>query len=127
MKKVKKLSSSISLSTEVKKKKKMTYSQTLSESEPLLLMDSQTLTMSPQGQITIPKSWREMLGLKPGDKILALVKESELGRTLKLWKKPKNWVEKMAGISTGTWGKNQAEIDKNIRKMRAEWDKEWEK
>lgn len=89
----------------------------------MLLMDSQTLTMSPQGQITIPKAWRELLGFKPGEKVLAMMDMSRLGKTLKLWVKPKSWVEKVSGSALGAWGKNKKEIDENIQKIREEWDR----
>lgn len=104
------------------KKSEPTYQ--LVDPDAVLLKDSATLTMSSQGQITIPKAWREYLGLEPGKKIWATTEEQNDQKTLTLSQKvsPDNWVEEMAGISTGKWGGSQEEIDANLRKMREEWD-----
>lgn len=103
-----------------RKKNDATYQ--LVEPDALLLKESATLTMSSQGQITIPKAWREYLGLGPGDTLIASTMEENKTKTLTLQPQPKNWVEEMAGISTGKWGGSQEEIDANLRKMREEWD-----
>ena len=40
--------------------------------------DSTTLTLDPQGRVLLPKALRQRLGLKPGDRLVALVEEGRL-------------------------------------------------
>lgn len=105
-------------------KKAFNYDFSKSKQEPMLLMDSQALTMSSQGQITIPKAWREILDFEPGEKLLALVKDSKLGKSLTLRAKPKSWADVVSGTAKGAWGKTKKEIDGYVKKSREEWKRE---
>jgi bifunctional DNA-binding transcriptional regulator/antitoxin component of YhaV-PrlF toxin-antitoxin module len=40
--------------------------------------DSTTLTLDPQGRVLLSRALRQHLGLKPGDRLVALVEEGRL-------------------------------------------------
>jgi AbrB family looped-hinge helix DNA binding protein len=58
-------------------------------------------TLSAKSQIVIPREAREALGLKPGDKVLVVVKS---GRLLVL-KKPKCYHAAIRGLARGAYPK----------------------
>lgn len=66
-------------------------------------METAILTVSPQGQITIPKSWRELLDLGPGSKLVAWIVDRVKVRVLALKPAPKSWAEHTSGIAKGIW------------------------
>jgi len=81
-----------------------------------------TLTISPQGQITIPKEWRKLLG---GTKLVAWLKVATGEKQqLVLEKKSSNWVKEYAGSGKGLWGPDP---DEYLRQERASWDKKYDK
>lgn len=82
-------------------------------------MKSATLTVSSQGQITIPKAWRELLGLKKGKKLMASVVDWVKGKAIVIKKEPESWAEYLAGTGKGLWGKDS---DEYHRKWKEEWD-----
>jgi AbrB family looped-hinge helix DNA binding protein len=69
-------------------------------------------TMSTKNQIVIPREAREALRLKPGDKILVLVRA---GRVIVL-QKPKSYHRAIQGLARGTYEKA------HIHKERQSWD-----
>ena len=56
-------------------------------------------TLSARNQITIPRQAREALGLKPGDKLLVVVRE----RTVLILKKPKSYRAAITGLRRGLY------------------------
>ena len=76
------------------------------------------ITISPQGQITIPKLWRGALGVKKGDKVLAYLKKTPRGVAVILSSKPENWTDLVAGSGPGLW----SESDTYIAKERNSWE-----
>ncbi len=68
--------------------------------------------MSAKNQIVIPRQAREALGLKPGDKVLVLVRQ---GRVLVL-QKPKSYPEALRGLAHGGFPKG------HLRKERESWE-----
>ncbi|MEN8253684.1 MAG: AbrB/MazE/SpoVT family DNA-binding domain-containing protein [Patescibacteria group bacterium] len=84
-------------------------------------MISTTLTMSSQGQLTIPRSMRKILDLEPGQKILAWIQKKSQSNELVITKKPKNWTQHMAGLGKEIW--QDIDVDKYIRKERQSWEK----
>ncbi len=82
---------------------------------------SATLTVSPQGQLTLPKSWRSILGLKPGEKLNATLKKDNSDSALVLSKKPQNWTNYMAGLGKEIW--EDVDVDEYIRKERDSWER----
>ncbi len=69
------------------------------------------VTMSAKNQIVVPREAREALGLKPGDKILVLVRQ---GRVLVL-QKPKSYRAAIRGLARGGYSKD------HLRKERQSW------
>ena len=68
-------------------------------------------TLSTKNQIVIPREAREALGLKPGDKILVVVKS---GKVLVL-QKPKSYHAAIRGLAGGTYPKDY------LKKERQSW------
>jgi AbrB family looped-hinge helix DNA binding protein len=68
--------------------------------------------LSAKNQIVIPREAREALGLKPGDKVLAVVR----GETLLLLRKPKSYHAAIRGLAGGPYPKA------HLRKERRSWD-----
>jgi AbrB family looped-hinge helix DNA binding protein len=69
-------------------------------------------TLSSKNQIVIPREAREALGLKPGDKILVVVKS---GRVLVL-QKPTSYHAATRGLARGKYPKDY------LRKERQSWE-----
>lgn len=83
-------------------------------------MEILDLTISPQGQITIPKRIRELTGIKPGAKVTAFVRGWVKGKALTLTPKPKSWAKWGLGLGKEVWDK--VDVDEYIRKERELWD-----
>jgi AbrB family looped-hinge helix DNA binding protein len=66
-------------------------------------------TMSAKNQIVIPREAREALQLKPGDKILVLVRG---GKVLML-QKPKSYRVAIRGIARGVYSKTHLKKERN--------------
>jgi len=75
------------------------------------------ITISPQGQLTIPKSWRSILGMKKGNKIIAQLKRTPQGAAVILSLQPENWTELVAGSGRGLW----SDSDIYITQERSSW------
>jgi AbrB family looped-hinge helix DNA binding protein len=69
-------------------------------------------TLSSKNQIVIPREAREALDLKPGDKILVVVR----GKDVLLLQKPKSYRAAIAGIGRGLYPKDY------LRKERDSWE-----
>jgi AbrB family looped-hinge helix DNA binding protein len=69
-------------------------------------------TLSSKNQIVIPREAREALDLKPGDKILFVVR----GKDVLLLQKPKSYRAAIAGIGRGLYPKDY------LRKERDSWE-----
>jgi AbrB family looped-hinge helix DNA binding protein len=69
-------------------------------------------TLSAKNQIVIPREAREALGLKPGDKILVLVRG---GKVLVL-QKPKSYHAAIRGLAGGAYPNDY------LRKERQSWE-----
>ncbi|KKQ37275.1 MAG: hypothetical protein US54_C0039G0001 [Candidatus Roizmanbacteria bacterium GW2011_GWA2_37_7] len=81
------------------------------------MSDTTHITISPQGQITIPKSWRNALNVKKGTKIIAHLKKTSQGVAVILSPQPENWTDLVAGSGTGLW----SDSDTYISKERSSW------
>ena len=77
-----------------------------------------TLTISPQGQITIPKQWRTLLGLQKGAKAIAWLEKKLKNKALVLTPQPESWIDAVAGTGKDLWGDSA----KYIKKERAQWE-----
>jgi AbrB family looped-hinge helix DNA binding protein len=71
------------------------------------------VTISSNNRIVIPKEARVALGLKPGEKLLVVVR----GNAMTIIRKPKDYLKALSGIvRPGTYG------DDYVRKERESWD-----
>ena len=87
-------------------------------------MSIYSLTISPQGQITIPIDLRRQLNLKPGtDLVLSLV-DWVKSKALVLRAKPKNPSAHGLGLGREIWEKVDA--DKYVKAERQAWSKKYE-
>ena len=69
-------------------------------------------TLSANNRITVPREAREALDLKPGDKVLVVVRS---GRLL-LLRKPKSYHAAIRGLARGTYSKTY------LLKERQSWE-----
>jgi AbrB family looped-hinge helix DNA binding protein len=74
--------------------------------------------LNQKSQIVISKAIRKSLGLKPGDRLAAVVE----GDTIILRPKPKSPTARLRGLGKGTWG-SRTKIDDYIDKLRDEWQR----
>lgn len=77
-----------------------------------------TITLSPQGQITIPVALRRRLNLKGGTRLLLEIMDWVKSKALVIRPIPKGWVDEVAGSGRGLWGKNS---DEYLQKERNTW------
>ena len=70
------------------------------------------VTLSSKNQIVIPREAREALNLKPGDKVLVLVR----GGNVLLLQKPKSYHQAIRGLGRGLYPKDY------LRKERESWE-----
>ena len=76
------------------------------------------LKLNQKSQIVISKAIRKILGLKPGDRLAAVVE----GDKIILRPKPKSPTARLRGLGKETWG-SRAKIDTYIEKLRDEWER----
>ena len=69
-------------------------------------------TLSSKNQIVIPREAREALDLKPGDKLLVIVR----GGDVLVLQKPKSYHKAIRGLGRGLYSKDY------LRKERESWD-----
>jgi len=70
------------------------------------------VTLSATNQIVIPREAREALGLKPGDKILVVIR----GKKLLVLKKPKSPHAAIRGLARGVYPRGY------LQKERTSWE-----
>lgn len=78
-----------------------------------------TLTLSSQGQVTLPKSMWGVLGVRPGSKIMAYLQKTLKGHAVVLQAEPESWADYLKGSGKGLWGEDS---DEYLRKERESWD-----
>ena len=81
------------------------------------MSDTTHITISPQGQVTIPKSWRSVLGIEKGSKVTAHLKKTPQGAAIILSSQPENWTDLVGGSGHGLW----SDADIYIAKERSSW------
>ena len=64
-------------------------------------------TLSAKNQIVIPREAREALGLKPGDKVLVLVRSGEV----LVLRKPESYRAAIRGLARRTYSKDYLEVE----------------
>lgn len=69
-------------------------------------------TLSSKNQIVVPREAREALGVKPGDKLLVVVR----GNTVVILPRPRSWAKALRGLA----GKPYPE--RYLNSERASWD-----
>jgi len=64
-------------------------------------MKTLTAKLSSRGQMVLPKEVREALGVQPGDVVFFVIE----GDTVRIFPKPKDYVEYMYGLGKEVWEK----------------------
>ena len=82
-------------------------------------MSVYAIPISTQGQITIPKVLRKLLGIEGGSVVIALPHLDEGEIIIK--PAPKNWVREMRGLGKEVW--KNFDTDKWLKKQRESWDR----
>jgi|GEM_PF-408761 len=72
-----------------------------------------------RGQMVLPKPIRDALGLKEGDRLLALLGEGEV-----LLVTPQRYAALTRGLLRGTWGRTRQGIDAYLQGERTLWESE---
>ena len=76
-----------------------------------------TVTLSRKHQIVIPREARERLSLKPGQALLVLCKEDRIV----LIPKPRDFVEKLAGLHREIW--EGVDAEEYLTRERESWER----
>ena len=82
-------------------------------------MDTADLTISSKRQVTIPAAMARELGLEPGGKLVARLKDGEIV----LKPRPTGLLEYLATFPKGTYGRTKEEIDAYVRGEREGWSR----
>jgi AbrB family looped-hinge helix DNA binding protein len=69
-------------------------------------------TLSSKNQIVVPREAREALGLRPGDKLLVVVR----GNTVVILPRPRSWTKALRGLAGQPYRKDY------LDRERASWD-----
>lgn len=69
-------------------------------------------TLSSKNQIVVPREAREALGVRPGDKLLVVVR----GNSVVILPRPRSWAKALRGLA------NQPYPGDYLRQERASWD-----
>jgi hypothetical protein len=82
-------------------------------------MEATLLTVSPQGQITLPKKWRDewLAGQKKPKLVAWQEKPNNAPPIVTISPQPASWVKAVAGSSKNLWGK----VDQYIKRERNQW------
>lgn len=76
------------------------------------------LPISSKNQVTLPAAALRALRVKPGDKLLLMVK----GHILELAPHPKSWADHYAGMAPGLYGATDDDVSAYLRESRGEWE-----
>jgi AbrB family looped-hinge helix DNA binding protein len=85
----------------------------------LHLAETETVTISSKGQVTLPSKLRKKLKLAKGEKLLVVSEDN----VIKLVPVPK--LSKLAGVDEGLFANRKP--SEELVNMRKEWDKEFDK
>ncbi|MBL8227513.1 MAG: AbrB/MazE/SpoVT family DNA-binding domain-containing protein [Bryobacterales bacterium] len=69
-------------------------------------------TLSSKNQIVVPREAREALGVRPGDKLLIVVR----GNSVVILPRPKSWSQALRGLAGQSYPENY------LQKERDSWD-----
>lgn len=83
-------------------------------------MVTNTLKISSQGQITIPKNVRDSMGIVGGSEFIVMAR-TESPQVINIYPKVQKWVDVISGIAEGAWGNNTRASTKYVRDLRNEW------
>ena len=73
--------------------------------------------LSSKGQLVIPKSYRDALGLTEGSEVVMMVREASI-----VLVSARDFARLSRGAAKGTWGNDQKQIDRLIDGERREWE-----
>lgn len=78
---------------------------------------SKSVRLSKKGQFVLPLEMREALGLKEGDTLLLTLR----GRLVTITR-PEDFARATRGLCSGTWGRNQREVEQYLKQERESWE-----
>lgn len=73
--------------------------------------------LSKKGQFVIPKTIREALGVKEGDKLIITFDQGQAIIT-----RPEHYARSTRGLLKGTWGRTKREVVEYMDKERRSWE-----
>ena len=84
------------------------------------MITNQVLSISPQGQITIPMVWRKSVKVGKNKELLASLKIVNGSAVIILIQKPTSWADFAAGLGKEAW--KNIDVDKYIEQERNSWN-----
>jgi AbrB family looped-hinge helix DNA binding protein len=82
-------------------------------------MSVTVVKLSERNQMVLPKAAREALGIKPGGRVLVVIK----GESVRLLSEPEDWAEYIYGLGQELW-ESLGGGEKFLREERVTWEKE---
>lgn len=79
-------------------------------------METMTVRLGAKGQIVVPKTVRDQLGLKEGDALMLMVD----GQRVILRARPASFTDAMRGLHKEVW--EGVDVDKWLEEERSSWD-----
>jgi antitoxin ChpS len=77
---------------------------------------TKSVRLSRKGQLVIPKEWRDALGVKEGDELLAVLDDRRMILT-----RPEDYARTTRGSLKGTWGRTRRDVDRYLARERRSW------
>jgi antitoxin ChpS len=77
---------------------------------------TKSVRLSRKGQLVIPKEWRDALGVKEGDELLAVLDDRRMILT-----RPADYARTTRGSLKGTWGRTRRDVDRYLARERRSW------
>ena len=78
---------------------------------------SKTVRLSSKGQVVIPKTYRDALGLTEGSELVMMVRDASI-----VLVSARDFAKLSLGAAKGTWGGGRKGIDRLIELDRKAWD-----
>jgi len=72
--------------------------------------------LSKKGQLVIPKTMRQVLGINEGDGLLVTLEGKSIVLT-----RPQDFARATRGLLKGTWGKSRGAIERYLQRERRSW------
>ena len=81
----------------------------------MVMCMKESATVGQRGQVVIPKAIRDMLGIKPGDKMIV----EAVGGAVYMYRQPESYAEALRGLHKNIW--RGLDVQAYIDREREEW------